>query len=301
MSVIQNTLKQPLIHFVVIGALLFLFFKLSDNSGEVVDESIIAVNRPELLSYMQYQANAFNEEFFAQQLDRMDENQRQLLVESYYREEALYREALAMGMDEGDYNIKQRMVEKLVFLLQGSIPVVPAATEQDLEDYYAENADIYRRPASYSFTHVYIDDQELSAEGRNRAESLLEEVTANNIDFFGASDFGDTFPYLQNYVRRSRDFIRNNFDDEFANWLDSIDAQDGLWQGPIESPFGFHVVMLSNRFPAELPALNDIRDRVEEDFYIESEYMLRLEAENNLIKKYQLEVGELAGELAGEL
>ncbi len=297
MSVIQSTLKQPLLHFVLIGALLFLFFSLSDQQNEVVDESIITVNRAELLSYMQYQANAFNEEFFAQQLDRMDESQRQLLVESYYREEALYREALAMGMDEGDYNIKQRMVEKLVFLLQGSVPVVATATEQELENYYAENADIYRRPASYSFTHVYIDDQEHSVEGRIRAESLLGELTENNIDFFGASEFGDTFPYLQNYVRRSRDFIRNNFDDEFANWLDSIDAQDGLWQGPIESPFGFHVVMLSNRFPAELPSLNEIRDRIEEDFYIESEYMLRLEAENNLIQKYQLVLGELTGEL----
>ncbi len=297
MSVIQSTLKQPLIHFVLIGALLFLIFNLSDQQNEVVDESIITVTRADLLSYMQYQANAFNEEFFSQQLDRMNESQRQLLVESYYREEALYREALAMGMDEGDYNIKQRMVEKLVFLLQGSVPVVAAATEQDLENYYAENADIYRRSASYSFTHVYIDDQEHSAEGRSRAESLLGELTENNIDFFGASNFGDTFPYLQNYVRRSRDFIRNNFDDDFANWLDSIDAQDGLWQGPVESPFGFHVVMLSNRFPAELPPLNEIRDRVEEDYYIESEYRLRLEAENNLIQKYQLELGELTGQL----
>lgn len=301
MSVIQSTLKQPLIHFVLIGALLFLFFSLSDDSDDAVDANIIAVNRADLLSYMQYQANAFNEEYFAQQLDRMNESQRQSLIQSYYREEALYREALAMGMDEGDNDIRLRMVEKLVFLLQGSVPTVPAATDQDLESYYVENADIYRRPASYSFTHVYIDDQEHSAEGRGRAESLLEELTENNIDFFGASDFGDTFPYLRNYVRRSRDFIRNNFDDEFANWLDSIDPQDGLWQGVIESPFGFHVVMLSNRFPAELPALNDIRARVEEDFYIESEYMLRLEAENNLIKKYQLEVGELSSELAGQL
>jgi hypothetical protein len=293
---IQSTLKQPLIHFVVIGALLFFLFSLSDNDDEVVDDSIITVNREELLSYMQYQANAFNEEFFAQQLYSMDESQRQLLVESYYRQEALYREALAMGMDKGDNDIKLRMVDKLVFLLQGSVPAVPAATEEDLESYYAENADIYRRPVSYSFSHVYINDQEHSIEGRSRAEFLLQELTENNIDFFEASDFGDTFPYLQNYVRRSRDFIRNNFDDDFANWLDSINAQDGLWQGPIESPLGYHIVMLSNRFPAELPPLNEIRDRVEEDFYIESQYMLRLEAENNLIKKYQLEVGELNGE-----
>lgn len=292
-STVQSTIRQPLLHFVVIGALLFLFFSLSDSNDELADESIITVDRATLLSYMQYQANAFNEEFFSQQLDRMDESQRRLLIEGYYREEALYREALAMGMDEGDNDIKQRMIEKLVFLLQSSVSEVPVATEQDIENYYLENVDIYRRDASYSFTHVFVDDQEHSVESRARTETLLDELNGNNVDFFGASDYGDTFPYLQNYVRRSRDFIRNNFDDEFADWIDSIEPEDGLWQGPVESPFGFHVLMLSNRFPAEVPALAEIRRRVEEDFYVESQYNLRLDAENNLVQKYQLDIGEL--------
>lgn len=178
-------------------------------------------------------------------------------------------------------------------MLQGTVANVPQATEQDIESYYADNANIYRRSASYSFTHVFVNDREHSDEGRARAEDLLEELSENSIDFFGASGFGDTFPYLQNYVRRSRDFIRNNFDDDFTTWLDSIEAQEGLWQGPVESPFGFHVLMLSNRFPAEIPLLEDIRERVVEDYYIESQYLLRREAENNLVEKYQLEVGEL--------
>tara|TARA_B110000495_G_C22870236_1_gene507474 strand:- start:69 stop:950 length:882 start_codon:yes stop_codon:yes gene_type:complete len=292
MTRIQAILKQPLLHFVVIGALLFLFFSLNDKSDEAMGENIIAVDRTILLSYMQYRANAFNEEFFSQQFDGMGHSQRRLLIEGYYREEALYREASAMGMDQGDYIIKQRMVEKLVFLLQGSVPKVPAATQQDLENYYADNADIYRRDGSYSFTHVFISDQEHTAEGKARAEALLEKLSKSNVDFFGATDYGDVFPYLQNYVRRSRDFIRNNFDDEFAAWIDSIEPQDGLWQGPIESPFGFHIVMLSNRFPAEVPALSEILERVEEDYFIETQYNLRLDAENNLVQKYQLEIGE---------
>ena len=71
MTVIKTTLKQPLLHFVAIGAMLFIFFSFSDTSEEAVDESIIAVDRATLLSYMQYQANAFNEDFFSQQLDSM--------------------------------------------------------------------------------------------------------------------------------------------------------------------------------------------------------------------------------------
>lgn len=292
MSVIKTTIKQPLLHFVVLGALLFFIYSLSDSNDEMLDESIITVDRAALLSFMQYQMNAFDEELFADQLDNMSDESRQLLIEAYFREEALFREAQALGMDKGDYNIKERMVEKLVFLLQSSIPAVPTATEQEIENYYAANANIYRRQESYSFSHVYIDDQEHSDEGRFRSEALLAELNDNEVEFFGASDYGDTYPYLQNYVRRSRDFIRNNFDDGFADWLDSIEPQDGLWQGPVESPLGFHVLMLSNRFPAEIPLLEDIRARVEEDYYVDSAYQLRLQAENKLVEKYQLEVSE---------
>tara|TARA_R110000772_G_scaffold66195_5_gene147561 strand:- start:1028 stop:1909 length:882 start_codon:yes stop_codon:yes gene_type:complete len=293
MSLIKTTLKQPLVHFMFLGALLFMFYSLRGTESGLSDASQINVDRAALLTFLQYRANTFNEELFAEQLDNMSAEQRQLLIDDYFREEALYREALAMGMDEGDYDIKQRMVEKLVFLLQDTVTSLPEPAEEELQAYYAENADVYRRPASYTFTHVYVSDPEHTQEGRSRAEALLTELSENNIDFFAAQDFGDRFPYLQNYVRRSRDFIRNNFDDDFADSLDTLPVQDGLWQGPLESSFGFHLLMLSNRFPAELLPLEDMRDRILEDYYIERLYQMRREAENRLLEKYQLVEGEL--------
>ena len=291
MSLIKTTLKQPLIHFMFLGALLFLFYSLSGSEDEAGDSSVIRVDRAALLTFLQYRANAFNEALFAEQLDNMSAEQRQLLIADYFREEALYREALAMGMDKGDYDIKQRMVEKLVFLLQDTVTSLPEPTEQELTAYYADNEDVYRRPASYTFTHVYVSDPQHTEAGRIRAEALRAELRENAVDFFGAQEFGDQFPYLQNYVRRTRDFIRNNFDDDFADTLATLEVQDGLWQGPLESPFGYHLLMLSNRFPVELPPFDEMRDRVLEDFYIERLYLLRREAENNLLEKYQLEEG----------
>jgi peptidyl-prolyl cis-trans isomerase C len=292
MSFIQTLLRQPLLHFVALGVLLFIFYSLGDNGEEELDDSVVTVDRAALLTFLQFRAETFNEAYFSEQLDSINAEQRQRLIDEYFREEALYREALAMGMDKGDYNIKQRMVEKLVFLLQGNIANIPAPTDEELASYYADNVDIYRRQASYSFTHVFVEDEEHSAAGRERAEALLTELVDNDVDFFGASEYGDMFPYLKNYVRRSRDFIRFNFEEEFTDWLDSTVVQDGLWQGPVESPLGFHLVMFTNRFPAEVPALDDIRDRVLEDYYIDQQYLLRREAEDQLVQKYQLVVDE---------
>lgn len=289
----RNIFKQPLLHFVLIGFLLFLFYTFRGSEDAEPDGNVISVDRDTLLTFLQYRANAFNEELFSRQLDSMGEEQRQLLIQEYFREEALYREALAMGMDEGDYNIKLRMVEKLQFLLQDSAALPPTPSDEELQQYYAANASVYTIQASYTFTHVFVDDRDHTAEGRARAEALLMELRDNNVPFLEASAYGDGFPYLQNYVRRSRDFIRNNFDDGFADWLDTLEPRDGMWEGPVTSPFGYHLVMFSNYFPANLPPFEEMRDRVLDDYQVDSLYRARRAAEDNLLEKYELEVGDI--------
>ncbi len=293
MSAIQNTLKQPLIHFIIVGFLIFLFYGFIGNEESEVDAAVILVDRTELINFMQYRADSFNQELYADQFDRMDSEQKQSLIDEYFREEALYREALLMGIDRGDYNIKQRMVEKVVFLLQSNVTELAQPTSKELEKYYNDNQRFYTRPVAYTFAHVFVDDPQHSLEGQERIEDLLKELQESEVDFFKASEYGDSFPYLQNYVRRSRDFIRNNFDEGFADWLDLIDPEEGLWQGIVESPFGYHAVMLSNRFEETLPPLEELRERVLEDFLIESQYLARREAEQKLIEKYKLELGEI--------
>jgi hypothetical protein len=88
----------------------------------------------------------------------------------------------------------------------------------------------------------------------------LGEVTAQN-----AENYSDRFPFLQNYGGRTRDFVFNNFSETFVNALDRLDPSP-RWVGPIDSPFGFHVVQLRSRQESYLPALDAIRPRVEDDY-----------------------------------
>ena len=94
-------LRQPLLHFLLAGAAIFIFNSLSnpdtaDSAAE--DPRRIVVDQATLLDFMQYRAQAFEPEYFAAQLAALPEAELDTLVGDYVREEALYREALAMGM-----------------------------------------------------------------------------------------------------------------------------------------------------------------------------------------------------------
>jgi parvulin-like peptidyl-prolyl isomerase len=48
-------------------------------------------------------------------------------------------------------------------------------------------------------------------------------------------------------------------------------APIGQWTGPLESPFGLHLVWLSQRIPAASPAFDSVRGRVVHDLLAERE------------------------------
>ena len=104
-------LKEPLLHFLIIG--LGLFVLNGFINGSVSDDPrVITVDRPALLTYMQYRSKAFDPKRVEEALDSMDEKTRGRLIEEYVREEALHREALALELERNDYIIKKRLIQK---------------------------------------------------------------------------------------------------------------------------------------------------------------------------------------------
>jgi hypothetical protein len=48
--------------------------------------------------------------------------------------------------------------------------------------------------------------------------------------------------------------------------LDHVEPSTSTWYGPIQSPYGWHLVLLISRESARLPDLGEIEDRVREDY-----------------------------------
>ncbi len=291
-----SLLKQPLLHFLAAGLLIFAVYQISDEAEleTAGDGMAIVVDRTALLNFMQYRAQAFRPDIFSEQLDAMSEVERERLVADFVREEALHREALAMGMDQGDYIIRQRLVQKVEFLLENMVNQALVPDEEVITAWYNVHSDDYRVDAVYTFTHIFFDADERGPEqARQDAENLLGTPQLAAAGFNDASGFGDRYPFLQNYVERTRDFVVNNFTPGFVAELDTFPPADDRWYGPVESRYGWHLVMLRQRSEPYIPELDSIRARVTDDWRYEAVLESRREAEQQVIDQYDVRVNLL--------
>ena len=292
-----SLIKQPLLHFLIAGVLIFTAYSMTEQPEQAmqVQDKVITVDRNALLNFMQYRAQAFRPDLFNEQLDGMSQEDLDRLVADYVREEALHREALALGMDQGDYIIRQRLVQKVEFLLENMVNQALEPDTGQIEAWFADRQEDYQVDSVYTFTHIFFDGDERGwEEAEQAARSLLESPRMVDVAFNDATQYGDRYPFLQNYVERTRDFVVNNFTPEFTAALDELDPGSQTWAGPFESRYGWHLVLLRERTQPYVPALEAIRDRVVDDWRYETVLEQRRQAEEQVISEYTVNV-ELAG------
>ena len=257
--------REPLIHFVLAGCLLFAAFALFGPEDTSSDSETIVVDRRALLTYLQYQANAFEPDAFDAALDAMSEQQIDEIVDAYVQEEILFREAAVLGLDQSDNVIRQRMVQKMNFLLADMTATSELPDRDALAAYFADNIESYAIQPWVTFTHVFFD---AGQRGADAALAAATEAVANlNADaaaFGDAPGHGDSFPYLRNYVERTVEYVASHFGYGFAETLLSLEPST-TWQGPIESAFGYHVVLVTQSEPRSYPSLDQVADEVARD------------------------------------
>ena len=256
-------LKDPLVHFLVAGALLFVVAS-AVNPPKTPDDRII-VDRAALLQFIQYRSKAFEANAAADFLDSLDAEARARLVDSYVREEALVREAKSLGLEENDYVIRQRLMQKAEFLAEATAPVI-VPDEKEIAAYYAENSARYLSPPSATLTHVFVSfDGKPPAAARAKAGALLAKLKADHAGFNDAPAYGDRFLFHKNYVERTDDYIASQLGDEVAAAVFDAGARLDDWRGPYRSQYGYHLIFITDRTAARLPPLAEIHDLVLSD------------------------------------
>ncbi len=258
---LYKLMREPLIHFLLAGFLLFLYCKSCSSATGVDDE--IEVTQESLLSYMQYQSKAFNPDVFQEKFEQFSASEKEEMVQNYLRDEALYREAIAIGLDQNDFVIKRRIIQKMEFILD-DFDVSDVEIEADsLEAFYDSNEQRYFRPKLYTFTHVYFNS---AGDTRARAAGFLIQHGSQGMSASESLPYGDRFLYHRTYAEKTADFLEGHFGSGFVQALDGLLPDEERWQGPIESDHGTHLVHLSQRDPASVPELDEIRSVVEADY-----------------------------------
>lgn len=249
---IRSLLREPLAHFLLIGAALFLFFSWTGGSGGP-DSSRIVIGPGQV----EHLAVGFARTW------RRPPTQQELkgLVDDYVREEMATREARSMGLDREDTVIRRRLRQKLEFLVEDAAEAVPP-TDAELQDWLDTHAESYLRDPQVAFRQVFLSPDARGDAVEADAQRLLQRLESQGPDA-DIERLGDSIMLPAEFELAPLTVASRMFGAEFAGRLDEIEP--GRWAGPIPSGYGLHLVFVRERIEGRAPELDEIRDAVSRD------------------------------------
>ena len=265
---IQTLWREPLLHFLLIGAALFLYFNLVGGVSEAPDTKRIVVSSGQVEQLVANFERTWSRPPKPRELDAM--------VESHVREEVFYREALAMGLDQNDPMVRRRMRMKLEFMLEDLSG--QDTSDEVLSEFLNRNSNNFRDEVQLTLRQVYLNpDQRPDLE--NDAGLLLSRLN----DGSAPDAIGDHTLAPRTYELAPQS--------EIARQVTSLPVGD--WSGPVYSPFGAHLVKVEVRIDARLPELAEIRDEVLREYLAEKREQQKNLAYGKLREGYEVTVEPL--------
>lgn len=246
---LRRLLREPLLHFIAIGGLLFLAYgTLNDTVQEEADNVIIIT--PERITQIN---NGFNSVWNRNPTNEELDN----LIELEVRSEVYYRDALALGLDRNDAGVRRRLQQKLEFLSDtGNYLKNPI--DNELDAYYAKNQQVYQQAPGLAFEQIYLGENPAEGTINKTLEQLLTEPAT---DPYTLGQRTSLPPQLRLSTPQTIDSV---FGPEFYEQISEL--VPGKWNGPVTSAYGLHLVRTLDGTPARTPALEDIRTTVLKDW-----------------------------------
>ncbi len=269
-------IREPFVHFVILGGLLFVGHALWQRHVTKSDHTIF-ISPAE----MERQAQIFATENRRQPTDADLEG----LLFAHVEEQVLMREAQRLGLDSDDTIIRRRLAQKMRFMID-DIGVPPLPPRDDLRTWFEANPAEFMRPETRSFEHIYLSPKGKSDTVVSEAKTLL----SSGIDAAWESQ-GDAFMTGRKFSKLAAPAVQRDFGTRFATDLFAL-PNNREWQGPINSAFGVHLVRLTEVTPEILPMFDTILPEVEAVWLDQAKRTENTEALKKLILKYRVEVGE---------
>jgi len=249
----KKLLHEPLVHFVLLGLLVFAGFEFTSRN-EASEPGTIVVTQAQVESLVTG---------FTRTWQRPPTNlELEGLTREYIREEVCTREALALGLDKDDSVIRRRLRQKLEFI-SDSVASQADPTDDQLQKFLQAHADSFRGQRQFTFNQVYLDPQKHGENLTRDVKQMLAQLrlAGTKPDL---SKLGDSFLLEQDFEAVPVGEISKQFGEKFAAKL--VELPVGEWSGPIESGFGVHLVLVSARADGSLPALADVRETLKRDW-----------------------------------
>jgi peptidyl-prolyl cis-trans isomerase C len=274
-------LREPLLHFMFIGAAIYLLYGVFAEPVPEADDKTIVVSAGEIEWMQTSWQKRWNRPPTAQEFDG--------LIQQYIKETVLYREALTMGLNQHDQVIRRRLAQKLEFLAKDLVALTPP-TDEELLTYFSEHQDRYQEPARYTFTQVFIDPDKRGDATLDDAEAIKASLIAQGDAIENAGALGDDFMLQNYYPEKDQIEIQKLFGSGFAQSL--VALSPGQWHGPVLSGYGTHLVYVSNINEPPPPEFAEMRERVVQDWTSERSEELNDKFYASLREQYTVVIEE---------
>ncbi len=270
-------LREPLLHFVLLGAALFAGYHFLNRSPQTGPQQIVV--SPGQIEHMVTT--------FARTWQRPPNDEEvKGLIDQYVREEVFAREAMKLGLDQNDVIIRRRLQQKMEFIADDFAAGVEPA-EAELADYLAKHPDAFRQDQRLTFRQVYLNADKRGDKLAADAAQMLAELKAKGA-MTDTSELGDPSllpPSLANEPQRG---IESSFGSEFAAALAKLPV--GEWSGPVPSGLGTHLVFIEQRTEGRAPALSEVRAQVQREWANERRTETNRRFLDELLKQYSVTI-----------
>jgi len=269
----RKFLKEPLVHFLVLGALIFGYYYLFNSDSE--SENAIVVDDAEYDYLLSLWKNQWKRE--------PNEQDIKAFLDQYLQREVFYKEALSLGLDHNDIIVKRRLAQKMEAVSNDLNAMLKPPTDADLKAFYNANDSLFLFPPSYSFRQVLFTNIE-----PNWQRELLSTLTALKSGQEIPASRKLKLSISNEWKKSPLNEIDQAFGDEFASKLDSLPLNE--WVGPISSGFGQHLVFISEKKDSQLADFEIVKSYVEKEYEYQMELEMQEQLYRDLLEKYQVKI-----------
>jgi peptidyl-prolyl cis-trans isomerase C len=287
---LKRWLREPLLHFLLIGIAVFsVYAYIHRGRGGVESSRQIVLSLDELRQMDMYFESQWHRKPTPEEL--------QDIVEDKVREEVLFREALAMGLDKDDTIVKRRMAQKMQFLAE-DVAAAHEPSPAELKTWFEKNSNKFALPSRISFRHLYFSPDKRGKNARENATKVLAKIAGQPEDSKLAISLADPFMFQDYYGDRAPEALAKEFGPPFAVAVERL--KPSSWQGPIESGYGWHLVFVDTVIPGRIPAFEELEPDVKTAWLGEQKQQAWQKAYQKMRAKYAVLLPAPSGEQAAQ-
>lgn len=268
--------QEPLVHFLVLGTLLF-FLSQSDTFSSInKNTNTLIVKEEEIKKRITFWKKRYHTVPTQDEVDT--------LLKVYIENEILYAKALDMKLDRNDDAMKQLMVNKLKYIV--SEPVnIDNISDKELKTFFHDNKNLFKSNiyTTITFGHIYFNpkDNNSMTEKANDVYMKIKNKAFQKRD----ANYGNHFYKGSYFSKMSTKELSKIFTHSFVQILQKLPQRQ--WSKPINSGYGTHLIYIEQIDKTKL-SFNKMKDKIKNKYIIHKSHENYAKFYENIKKEYQV-------------